>query len=572
MLSAVARAGFSHQQSHRTTAAPSGHAPVSASQSRAATISKTWKRASAPGIGAPRIYEMARSPFAAVTGPTQMDGVKVMASITNGDDNKVVQFPLSAEERRALRKQKQDLERQRLIRCFVDEAGRALFHTADGKAYADLIIDGTRQTWPVRSRQFRFEYIRFVKREWEARAERSEIMALTLGPSLKKSAINQAIDEFEARAICSSIEREVHVRVAADRDDLYIDVCDRDWHAVRITAGGWSVVQSPPVRFRRTAGMQPLPFPERGTSLDALRPFLNVNGGDFVLVVGWLLMALQPQGPYPIIAAIGEQGSAKTSLMRFMRSLVDPSTVPSGSLPFSGRDLFIAAHNSHVQAFENVSKLTPTMSDHLCRLATGGGIRTRALYTDSDETLLRTSRPIMLEGISNYITRADLLDRSLVFAIERLSSHKTERAMRAEFERLRPGIFGALLDHLVTGLQQRSDIQLTQLPRMADFTLWAAACGLDTFEQAYAANRQAAIETLLEHDALARALQALVQREWSGTASDLLDALPPVVKVANAKVLSDELRRLAPMLRTIGLDIQHQRTMTKRGITIIRRA
>jgi hypothetical protein len=37
-------------------------------------------------------------------------------------------------------------------------------------------------------------------------------------------------------------------------------------------------------------------------------------------------------------------------------------------------------------------------------------------------------------------------------------------------------------------------------------------------------------------------------------------------------VLSDELRRLAPMLRTIGLDIQHQRTMTKRGITIIRRA
>src|SRR5262249_37210704 len=267
-----------------------------------------------------------------------------------------------------------------------------------------------------------------------------------------------------------------------------------------------------------------------------------------------------PQGPYPIIAAIGEQGSAKTSLMRFLRALVDPSTVPSGALPFSGRDLFIAANNSHVQAFENVSKLSPAMSDHLCRLATGGGIRTRALFTDSDETLLCSARPIMLEGISNYITRSDLLDRSLVFAIEPLvTGRKTERAMRAELERLRPGIFGALLDRLVTGLQQRSDIQLTQLPRMADFALWAMACGLDTFEQAYAANRQAAINTLLEHDVLACALQALVKRRWHGSASDLLDALPPVVKAANAKVLADELRRLAPMLRTVGLDIQCRR-------------
>ena len=70
------------------------------------------------------------------------------------------------------------------------------------------------------------------------------------------------------------------MRVAADGGDLYIDLCNRDWHAVRITAMGWSVVQSPPVRFRRTAGMQPLPFPEHSTSLDALRPFLNVNAGD----------------------------------------------------------------------------------------------------------------------------------------------------------------------------------------------------------------------------------------------------------------------------------------------------
>ena len=88
--------------------------------------------------------------------------------------------------------------------------------------------------------------------------------------------------------ICSRSTREVHVRVAADGDDIYIDLADADWHAVRVTAAGWSIVQSPQVRFRRSAGMQPLPFPARGMSIDRLRPFLNINANDFVLVVAYL--------------------------------------------------------------------------------------------------------------------------------------------------------------------------------------------------------------------------------------------------------------------------------------------
>jgi hypothetical protein len=276
-----------------------------------------------------------------------------MSPATGGDDDNVVEFPKTAEERKALRKAKQDIERQRLIHCFLDEGGadRALFHTHDSVACADLIVGGVRQTWPVRSKQFRFEYMRYVRRQFEALTEKWAVLALALGPSLKKAAVNSAIDAFEMEAICSPVEREVHVRVAAHGDDIYIDLCDANWHAVRVTAAGWSVVQSPPVRFRRTSGMQPLPFPERGTSIDALRPFLNINDNDFVLVKAVLLADLHPRGPYPILALIGEHGASKTSFVRTLRSLVDPSSVPSSALPFSGRDLYIAAYNSHVQAF-----------------------------------------------------------------------------------------------------------------------------------------------------------------------------------------------------------------------------
>jgi hypothetical protein len=378
-----------------------------------------------------------------------------MASNTSDSDEKVVVFPKTAAERAALRKARQDIERQKLVNLFIDEAGNnVLFTTGDGVAFADLIVAGHRETWPIRSKQFRHEYIRYLQRQFEQLTTQGIVLALTLGPSLKKSAVNAAIDEFEMRAIGSRSTREVHVRVAADGDDIYIDLGDADWHAVRVTAAGWSIVQSPPVRFRHSTGMRPLPFPVRGMSIDRLRPVLNINANDFVLVVAYLLAALRPTGPYPVLVLIGEHGTAKTSLMRVLRSLIDPSMVPTTSLPFSGRDLFIAAYNSHIQAFENVSKLPNSMSDYLCRLATGSGVRTRAMFRNVDETLLRATRPIMLEGIANFITRADLMDRAIILAIEPLAEHKTERALQAELEKLRPGLFGALLDRLVMGIRQ----------------------------------------------------------------------------------------------------------------------
>jgi hypothetical protein len=58
---------------------------------------------------------------------------------------------------------------------------------------------------------------------------------------------------------------------------------------VEIGADGWRAIGVPPVRFRRSAGMLPLPVPEPGGSIEALVPLLNLaSRNDFVLVVMWL--------------------------------------------------------------------------------------------------------------------------------------------------------------------------------------------------------------------------------------------------------------------------------------------
>jgi hypothetical protein len=69
-----------------------------------------------------------------------------------------------------------------------------------------------------------------------------------------------------------------------------------------------------------------------------------------------------------------------------------------------------------------------------------------------------------------------------------------------EFDSARPHILGALLDAAVRGLQALPGVRLPSLPRMADFALWATACGATpwpagTFAHAYDANRKAAFET-----------------------------------------------------------------------------
>jgi hypothetical protein len=71
---------------------------------------------------------------------------------------------------------------------------------------------------------------------------------------------------------------------------LYLDLCDESWRAVEIDAAGWRLIDNPPVRFRRAAGMQPLPIPVSGGSVETLRFFLNVKT-DAHFVLGLFVIA-----------------------------------------------------------------------------------------------------------------------------------------------------------------------------------------------------------------------------------------------------------------------------------------
>lgn len=441
-----------------------------------------------------------------------------------------------------------------------------LFHAPDGTSYADVRVNGYRATLPIRGRSFR---------QWLLRA-----CYENTGSVPGSEALQSALGIIEAKAQFDGIERAVHVRVAGHGGRIYLDLGDKTWRAIEIDSTGWRLLQNPPVRFRRSAGMRPLPLPARRGSIEALRAFLNVRSdNDFALAVSWLAACLRDRGPYPLIVLSGEQGSAKSTFSAILRALIDPNTAPLRALPREDRDLFIAASNAHVLVFDNVSGLPGFVSDTLCRLAMGAGFAVRQLYTDQEETLFTAARPVILNGIDDIVNRPDLADRALFLSLTPIPEdrRRPEAELWAAFEAEKPRLLGALLDAVVVGLRRLPGIQLERLPRMADFALWATACETahwpeGRFMAAYDGNREEAVENVIDSDAVAVAVRELIadKVEWEGTATELLAVLTAiagerVVKSkswpGDARALSSRLKRAATFLRKVGIEV----TYAKKG-------
>jgi hypothetical protein len=456
-----------------------------------------------------------------------------------------------------------------LVELASTTEGLDLFHSANGDAHA-LIPQGThRECWPVRSTAFR----RWLQRLYFEQA----------GSAPGGQAMQDALGVLEGFALFRGEEHEVHVRLAGHGDGIYLDLADEYWQAVEITAEGWEVVADPPVRFRRPRGMLPLAYPEAGGKLKQLRRFVNVDDADWPLYVGWLVGTLRSRGPYAILLVHGEQGSAKSTLVRVSRALVDPNEAPVRREPKNGHDLIVAARNGLLVCFDNVSTLPLELSDDLARLATGSGFGARQLYTDLEEVIVHVARPIALNGIEEVATKGDVLDRSIVLMLPSIESYEDEDSFWADFQQQHPEILGALLDATSLAL---ANLDSTPVPniRMADFARWVSAAepalgfedGL-TFSHAYVMNRAGAVAVTLESSPLTTPVTLIANIGFEGTATELLDRLSGLVSEEIRKqrewpkrphTLSGRLRRLAPALRRVGIDIQFDRVGASGSRTI----
>jgi DNA polymerase-1 len=298
-----------------------------------------------------------------------------------------------------------------------------------------------------------------------------------------------------------------------------------------------------------------------------------------ILAIAWLVGSLHPAGPYGILAVGGEQGAAKTSLCCYLRDLIDPNVAPLRAEPKELHDLILAASNSWVVGFDNVSHLSPTLADSLCRISTGSGFGTRTLYSDDEETLFQGKRPVLLNGIETLTTRDDLADRAFVLTLPPIdaASRRSERELRAAFMAARGRLFGALLTAVSQALKDVEQIRLPELPRMADQCEWVVAAEpvlpwkTGEFLRVATQNRAEVHAVTLENAAIYSPLEAVLAAHsgrWEGSATALLALLNEQATdtarrgrkwPGSPAALSGQLRRLAPALRGVGITLERDR-------------
>jgi hypothetical protein len=261
------------------------------------------------------------------------------------------------------------------------------------------------------------------------------------------------------------------------------------------------------------------------------------------------------------------------------------------------RDLAVTLAGSWAVAFDNVSYIRADISDALCRSVTGDSWVARALYTDAEISAITYQRVIMMDGIDLGVLRGDFLDRAVLMTLEMIPEDERRTlftwndgslGVRDFFTEHQPRLLGAVLDALVDILRGLHLVDVATLPRMADAAVLLAAMDQSRGTNAAKEYREARADNIVlgvESDQVAmrvrdyamkmhraRGAQGIVEFEngvhtWVGTASQLLEnTVPPEVPKGwptTAHHFSGRLRRAAPGLRALGIDVDFGRDGTK---------
>lgn len=468
------------------------------------------------------------------------------------------------------------------------------FSSTHGQACVSLPLgpDG-QQVFPLRSDRFRDWLVNRFYSQYE------------LPPDDRS--LRQALRTLEARAHCSGQRLPVERRIAAvgpgshptqPAGRLVLDLANDQGEVVEITGDAWQVAPGANVYFRHSRGKLSLPRPAQTADppaqLDALRSCLNLASeapnqpgpsrrSGWLRCLAWLLAALRPTGPYPILILNGPPGSAKSTAARLLRALVDPSTAPLCSLPSNERELLTLAWHAWVLAFDHVARISPRLSSALCRLSTGNGFGLRERYDEREALRFHLQRPIILtvpiNGRPDFTPRPDLAARALTVELPPIQPEhrRTEADLWSDFEQARPGLLGALCTALSAALRGAPPgpgaTRLQTLPFFADAAAWAvaAAPALGVSQDEMLAALAPAPPKPADPVVLALCDFIRDRSDWAGPATELLALLQPAAGAAwprTPKGLSQHLIKLAPSLEAAGVRIELSQSHGRRRIKV----
>jgi hypothetical protein len=470
-------------------------------------------------------------------------------------------------ERKVEEKEERRNQADRLIGYALEDV-QELFVDQHGAPHA--LIDG--EPVPLTSRCY--SWLRRLMWEEEGRSVSGEYLKMAAGT-------------LSAHAEFSGESMELHTRAAWRERILYYEL--RPGKVVRVGPGGWTFEANPPVLFRRYVNLKALPDPETGGSLDVLDGLVNLKSErDRRLFKAYLVTLPLEHVGRPIFNASGAMGSGKTTIQRLIKRLLDP-TAPE-TVRFDPRDFLQKAMHAYIVMLDNQNTIPEWASDTLCRLVTGEADSKRRLYTDDEDFIIELRRAALLNGINVPTDRGDVLDRSLVVELERISDgdRKTEEQLWERFEEEHPKLFGALFDILSRAIALKPSLKLSRRPRLADWGEYAAAVyevmgwGSETFLNDWDEVVKVQNQATLDGSPVAQAIIKLMEEheECSATSSKMHALLKEIAEAQGVDVARDKawpksarwlwrrIKEVLPLLVAAGIEASRGRHESAKQITL----
>lgn len=448
----------------------------------------------------------------------------------------------------------------KLLELIKKEKDNILFRDSYGDSFIAVNVDGVRQIWPCKSKQFR---------QWL-----SLIYWNTYKTALPSEARTSAINTIEGSASFEKQTIPLECRNAWIDGTLWYDLTNINWQAVKITKDGWEIVDNPPILFRRYVHHRPQVTPVVGGDVKLLLKYFNISDSkQRILILVHMVSVFIPDIAHPILLIHGPQGSCKSTFCRLYRLTGDPSVIEISSMPETHKELVqTIAHNS-LLFFDNVSFISNAVSDILCKAVTGSSFPKRELYSDDDDIIYTFKRCLGINGINMVAMRPDLLERSIILELDRIDpkDRKQEKELMEEFRNDLPSIMGGIFDILVKALSIKPDIKLTEFPRMADFAIWGCAIAealsipRQEFLDAYKANVELQTDVVINENVVASTLIGFMKEEelseWSGSGTKLLTKLTDYAKFNDIDVYDKNWPKapniLSRQLKIIQIDLSN---------------
>lgn len=270
-------------------------------------------------------------------------------------------------------------------------------------------------------------------------------------------------------------------RIARKNEVIYYDLNNSNSEIVKVTTDGFSIERNGTnVPFLQNSTMLEQVKPKLDAEIEdvsRIKKYVTLNETDYKLFLILLITSFIEDISHPLLIINGSQGSAKSTLTRIYKKIVDPTIVEISAMPHKKEDLTLQLEHEYTCCFDNLVSIKNDVSNIMCMAITGGAHAKRKLYTNSDMVIYSFRRCIVLNGISWLSSQSDLLDRSIIVNLDRIKDQdrKTDEKIFNGFKQDLPYILGGIFKTLSKAMEIQPDLKVENLPRLADFGTWGYA-------------------------------------------------------------------------------------------------